>query len=342
MKCHNCFKELNSYNVKHIYKCDKHSISNQQKKLNFYLFNNKNFVWNDQTKKDIVRLYVDEQYSAREINEHFSINFFDLLASVLGIQTRTVSEATSTKRNQTLKKKTNLLRYGSENVSGSPVIKEKKKKTFLKHYGIDNIFATEEFKNKRDSLMMEKYGVKALPNRYGNMQKFWDSQSKEFKREHMLPALNQYKLNWYSKSEDEKIEIIQKRCHNLIKSSSSSLETRLSEILTVANIEHTRQKWIKRKSYDFQIIGTNLIIEVNGNLWHANPDIYKENDLMPRFGQSEKITAEEIWLNDFRKKALAEEYGYKVEYIWESDFNILSDQELLTVVLSMIGKEYEN
>lgn len=45
-------------------------------------------------------------------------------------------------------KKTNLKKYGVENVSQSNIIKEKKKETNLKNWGVENVFQSENIKNK--------------------------------------------------------------------------------------------------------------------------------------------------------------------------------------------------
>ena len=59
------------------------------------------------------------------------------------------------------------------------------------------------------------------------------------------------------------------------------------------------------------------IIEFNGDYWHMNPKIYKANDI----NKTKKLTAQEIWDFDKRKMECAEEHGYKVLYIWESEYN---------------------
>jgi G:T-mismatch repair DNA endonuclease (very short patch repair protein) len=70
----------------------------------------------------------------------------------------------------------------------------------------------------------------------------------------------------------------------------------------------------KKYQYDFYI-GNKIIIEVQGDYWHGNPLKYGEglkplNDI-----QKFKIERDKI------KKIYAEENGYKIVYIWESDIN---------------------
>jgi very-short-patch-repair endonuclease len=60
-----------------------------------------------------------------------------------------------------------------------------------------------------------------------------------------------------------------------------------------------------------------IIIEINGDYVHANPRIYKSNDVIKLRGNA--YTAQEKWENDQRKKEYLENLGYEVLIIWESD-----------------------
>ena len=56
-------------------------------------------------------------------------------------------------------KKTNLERYGCENVSSSQIIKDKKKDTNFKNWGVDNVFQSEIIKETLKKTLLNKYGV---------------------------------------------------------------------------------------------------------------------------------------------------------------------------------------
>lgn len=74
----------------------------------------------------------------------------------------------------------------------------------------------------------------------------------------------------------------------------------------------------KYYKYDFVLTNKKICIEFNGDYWHANPLLYKPNDIIRLKGGSKK--AVEIWVNDSRKKKIIEKDGYKVYYIWEIDY----------------------
>jgi len=69
---------------------------------------------------------------------------------------------------------------------------------------------------------------------------------------------------------------------------------------------------------------SKLIIELNGDFWHANPKMHKAEDKLnfPHIGE---MLVEDIWKNDEFKRKLAEANSYRVLYFWESDFKKMSD-----------------
>ena len=76
---------------------------------------------------------------------------------------------------------------------------------------------------------------------------------------------------------------------------------------------------------DYFIKELNLDIEYNGDVFHANPSIYKKDDKPNPFTEE---TAEEIWNKDNEKiKLLEKDHNIKTIVIWESDLPDI--QELL-------------
>lgn len=58
------------------------------------------------------------------------------------------------------------------------------------------------------------------------------------------------------------------------------------------------------------------IIEVNGQIYHADPRYYNENDIVP----VKQMTAKESWNYDEEKLELAKSRGYDVFIVWEHDW----------------------
>lgn len=68
--------------------------------------------------------------------------------------------------------------------------------------------------------------------------------------------------------------------------------------------------------YDFTYIERKKIIEINGDFWHCNPEIFKDDSQIHRV-TNKRIR--DIWETDIYKIKLAEKHGYSVFCIWESD-----------------------
>lgn len=68
--------------------------------------------------------------------------------------------------------------------------------------------------------------------------------------------------------------------------------------------------------FDFYNEEMNKLIEFQGDYWHCNPEKYDSD----YFHTVKQMYAWEIWEFDAEKKRQAEEQGWEVEYVWESDY----------------------
>jgi hypothetical protein len=117
--------------------------------------------------------------------------------------------------------------------------------------------------------------------------------------------------------------------------SISTLNKWLYKTLNDLNIEYQAEFAIKRHKglyyFDCILINTNKLIEINGDYWHANPKIYKPNDLILK-GSSGEIMAKNKWLSDKRKINYAKKNGFEVLTIWELDIKLNERQEIQRII----------
>jgi very-short-patch-repair endonuclease len=94
----------------------------------------------------------------------------------------------------------------------------------------------------------------------------------------------------------------------------NKLEQKVADELRRNNIDYTFQFFINDgeicKSYDFKIKDKPVIIEVDGDFWHGNPDVKNHFDKV-----------DDVKENDLVKEELAKKRGYSVIRLWESDIN---------------------
>lgn len=209
-------------------------------------------------------------------------------------------------------------RYGVSNPSQTPEVKEKKRQTFIKHYGVDNVWKTPEFKAGLDGFYLERYGLDYSDFQKGRSTKVWNDKSPE-DRERWLQAS--------ILSEDA-------RQRKPVGNRVSKLEDIVSSLLDDLTIHHSRQMELsagkQRRAYDLCIPALRLIIEVNGDYWHANPAIYAATDVITYpFG---KRVAQWIWDRDRAKADLAAVHGYAVIYLWEAEIIKATKPEIKTLI----------
>ena len=91
--------------------------------------------------------------------------------------------------------------------------------------------------------------------------------------------------------------------------------------------------------YDCFICELNLVIEFNGDIWHANPKIFREFDCPNP--HKKNLTSKDIWEYDKKKNALVSKVGYDLLILWESDFK--EDKEkFLEDIIAKIKERVEN
>lgn len=240
-------------------------------------------------------------------------------------------------------KETSLANWGCENPSQNDQIKEKKKQTFISNYGVDNIFKYEEFKKKLNTIILEKYGVKRVFDRVKRKETMIQKYGVEYTAQ--LPEMakkisENNKAIWAGLSLEQKL----KRMEGAWNITISSIEKRIGQILMDHAISFTHSFMMKHKKntfqYDFCLQEIPVLIEVNGDFWHANPKYYNENDEL-KFPGIVRL-AKNIWKKDKYKADTANKYGYKVISIWEDEINKKSDEEVLSIILERIARIYEN
>jgi hypothetical protein len=276
------------------------------------------------------KLYIVEQHSLPELQEIFglkSVSSIHKALKRLGFPIRSCKESVPNRDKKIAK--TNLARYGDENVLGgkSPVRKRMLEDLYIK-YNVGNVFELEYVKDKIKKFWQINYGVDYI------------SQCKEFRDKQLASFQKKYNL----------ISPLQLADFNKGKYRISSIHKKVYQFLIDYDIRCSNEFFLsdgytKNKYYWFDIHFDEpnlikLLIEVNGDHVHANPKIYKETDLVDII-YHKNITAKEIWEHDLKKKNFAESMGYKVIYLWESDIrhNFLQVKNDLK---SLIKEYYED
>lgn len=317
MKCF-CGHNLTDAPGRHGRFCSMYKETTEAQRLIF--FSAQELELSEQQIKELIQQeYLEQEASISDLLKHGLKRYqWIKLIEHFGFEYRGSKQA-ATKSRLLKIEETCLKKFGVKNASQDESIKRKKAQTFIENYGVDNIRKSDEFKERHKQTMQDRYGKGSLPNRYGRKTEWWKQFSPEERQKMLAPAGPGYTKWWNALSQEERDIIIQQRIETAMKngrSYSSKLEDRVAAMLDELSIKHKRQLFIGRKSYDFALPG-RVLIEVQGDYWHANPTIYKAEDKFPNVGAG--MTAMEIWERDAEKKRYAESKGFKVIYLWESD-----------------------
>ena len=309
--CPFCKKELNRYAIHHIYKCKENKdLKNKDDIKIFYL----KFNFGNDIEEKIINDY-QNLYSLPMLKEKYDIDYKSVIFILEKheIEIRNISESAKKISHEKFKK-TCIEKYGVENISKVKEIKDKKEKTFIEHYGVNNIWKLSTYNKMCAELHPESHKE--------HMKKVQDGRDEYFR----------------NITKEQTIERVHKSFSTQAKNGfyNSKLELRVCNALEELNISYTRQFHLKnyKHPYDFHLCDTKIIIEVNGDFWHANPLIYEENDVvnLPEI----KRKAKEIWERDKKHIEKAESMGYKVVLIWENDIKKLNDEELCNYIVEIL------
>jgi len=311
-KCPFCRRELKN-GSSHIYRCNKNTYKDKDKTKFLYI----NYNFPEIAKlENLEEEYVVNNLSLPDIKIKYGIDSKSItfLLDTFNIKRRSISES-AISISVPKQKKFMMEKYGVEWSSQLESVKEIKRNNNLEKFGVDNIWKSDWFKENRDNFFIEKHGLNISD--YNKLH--WLSLSEEGQKSHMINSVQKSSIE-------------------------SSIELRIKSLLDMMNIQYVSQmklKSSKNSLYFFDICIGNILIEINGDFWHANPEKYKKGDIL-KFPKKEVIS-DELWLKDKIKKKDANKIGYNVVYLWESFIRKSSNEELIETLKDIIeNKNYRN
>lgn len=196
--------------------------------------------------------------------------------------------------------------------------------------GEDGLTGYERTAKNRAETLLKKYGRADYAN-WKKSKETWANKTEEDVAAHGKKISE----NWESKPDEQKKGEIEKREASKLEkygipgwriafNASSGRRSMIAEEFcegVQAGIDHilifgTKEFSISNKFYDLTSEKNKKIIEFNGDYWHANPLAYSPLRICGR----NKLTAQQIWDADTAKIKLAEDHGYQVKVVWESEY----------------------
>jgi very-short-patch-repair endonuclease len=255
---------------------------------------------------------------AKELNvEH--INAYQIIkqAKIFGIKTFTVQE--SCKLPSVIKKReeTNIKNSGCRhNFCKNAPSRIKWEQEMLENEGITNVFQRKNVVLKLRKTLFNKYGAEHPMF----IEEFVDKMIKTKRDTNSFGT--------FMGGATSKIHLLV--CDWL---TEYNIKFEMEFHIPKTTSENNMSGWY---SYDIIILETNKLIEINGDYWHANPRLYKENDIKKVHGGF--IVVKEQWEKDKLKTKHANDHGYEVLTLWEYDI-VNNQKEVKDKILKYVNEQ---
>ena len=107
-----------------------------------------------------------------------------------------------------------------------------------------------------------------------------------------------------------------KKLERMAKSMSGKMtapEKKFFDLINDLGIKIEPQKIVGGKIFDFYLPTKNILVEIDGDYYHGNPEVFEEQKLNNMQKRNKR--------NDKKKDVIALGTGFKLERVWEKDLN---------------------
>lgn len=143
--------------------------------------------------------------------------------------------------------------------------------------------------------------------------------SEKKRREKWGPRIpwNKGKTGIYSKETIEKIRDAALKQIEKAVYRKTNIEKAIEQLLIGLNINYKYSFILQKRQYDFLLIDYNIIIECDGDYWHANPKSYGDETGKKKLTQRQRMKRKD----DLVKNKIAEYNNYIILRFWGWDIN---------------------
>lgn len=107
-------------------------------------------------------------------------------------------------------------------------------------------------------------------------------------------------------------------------SKNTKPEIKFEKLLSACGLEYTKQHSVMQYRCDFYIPEHKVVVEIDGDYWHANPEVYgPEDEIGPK-----KTRADKIWEYDQLREQTIKDAGYSVIRYWASKVDNLTTKDI--------------
>ena len=188
----------------------------------------------------------------------------------------------------------------------------------IKKYGKDEgLKKWTNYINKQKITKSYEYMIK----KYGKEQADKINNSKALTLENYIKKYGVTKgKDKYETRIKKQYSFFSKKSQNFFNEIDKTLSKYYTTYYATKNGEYGKQTIAGYVKLDFFIKELNLCIEFNGDIFHANPKFFKENDTPNPFNKN--LTSKEIWKNEKQRiDILKKEHNINTIVVWEYDYD---------------------
>lgn len=153
-------------------------------------------------------------------------------------------------------------------------------------------------------------------------QDIWLDKYDEDLVEYMIKDKSEKHRQWLINNPQQLYKMIQSTlCRGYKK---TSIEKKVEDYLKLKCLDYKYNLILENNQFDFLLLEYNIIIEVQGDYWHANPNIYGVGKKELNERQIFKVNRD-IEKNNF----IIEKTNYNILYIWETDIKTEKYKEII-------------
>lgn len=203
-------------------------------------------------------------------------------------------------------------KYGAINPLSKGTIAERQRNdTVQQRYGVGNVFQREDIKIANIRSMSSggignEKRLNTLEKRFGSRSPFGRRSVREKVKKSFLGGVH-----------GRYISNLSRTAYVLLENNSIQYEPEF--LITY-----------EKKTYSYDLRVGDVLIELNGDHFHANPNRFNENDVVVFPGS--KHTAKELWQKDAYKTNVGIKHGFHVVTLWEYDLKKNFEAVLLEAI----------
>ncbi|WP_180994123.1 hypothetical protein [Bacillus sp. Marseille-P3661] len=183
-----------------------------------------------------------------------------------------------------------------------------------------SLSCSKQLKASKIKSWHQKMSTQQKENHFGNIIR----KTSRTRKKNKTPSWNSGKTGIYSEETIQKIRLATLKQMENQSFRKTRIERLMEIILKELGVTYTYSFILENRQYDFLVQSQKLIIECDGDYWHANPKFYPS----PKDWQLERIQI------DKQKNEIAIKNNYKIVRFWE--FDILNNRDFVISKLKSI------